>query len=251
MLEPLTRADADPLLHDAPASRRDALYEQSGGNPLYLEALLKGSDPLSFVGDELDALSPEARTLAQGAAVAAEPFGPELAAAAAELDDPLGALDELLAADLIRATDIPRRFRFRHPIVRHAIYSAAGRRLAARRARPSGAVLARQGARRRAARAPPRAVRGARRRARHRRARAGRRGGGAARARSPPRTGGRPRCDCSRPTATTSGSTLLVPRATALGAAGELAESRDALYEALALIPQSRRSKARSSRSSR
>ena len=93
-------------------------------------------------------MSPEARTLAQGAAVAAEPFGPELAAAAAELDDPLGALDELLAADLIRATDTPRRFRFRHPIVRHAIYSAAGRRLAARRARPSGRPCSR-------ARAPP------------------------------------------------------------------------------------------------
>ena len=94
----------------------------------------------------MDALSGAARTLAQGAAVAAEPFAPELAAAAAELGDPLVALDELLAADLVRVTDTPRRFRFRHPIVRQAIYASAGAgwRLGAH-ARVE-AVLARQGA---------------------------------------------------------------------------------------------------------
>ena len=35
------------------------------------------------------------------------------------------ALDELCARDLVRPTDVPRRFRFRHPLVRGAVYDAA------------------------------------------------------------------------------------------------------------------------------
>ena len=35
------------------------------------------------------------------------------------------ALDELLKVDLLRTTDVPRRFRFRHPLVRRAVYEAA------------------------------------------------------------------------------------------------------------------------------
>ena len=63
----------------------------------------------------------------QGAAVAGDPFEPELAAAAADVGEPeaMDALDELLRADLIRPTDVPRRFRFRHPIVRRAVYEAS------------------------------------------------------------------------------------------------------------------------------
>ena len=34
------------------------------------------------------------------------------------------ALDELLRLDLVRPTDVPRRFRFRHPLVRGAVYEA-------------------------------------------------------------------------------------------------------------------------------
>src|SRR6516165_1751893 len=34
------------------------------------------------------------------------------------------AVDELLALDLIRTTDVPRRFRFRHPLIRRAVYEA-------------------------------------------------------------------------------------------------------------------------------
>jgi DNA-binding NarL/FixJ family response regulator len=42
-------------------------------------------------------------------------------------------IDELLEFDLIRTTDVPRRFRFRHPLVRRAVYeaTAAGWRLGA------------------------------------------------------------------------------------------------------------------------
>jgi DNA-binding CsgD family transcriptional regulator len=62
----------------------------------------------------------------EGAAVAGDPFEPELAAAAAATSEAaaMHAVDELLRLDLIRTTDVPRRFRFRHPLVRRAVYEA-------------------------------------------------------------------------------------------------------------------------------
>ena len=36
------------------------------------------------------------------------------------------ALDELLAVRLLQATAVPRRFAFRHPLVRRAVYESAG-----------------------------------------------------------------------------------------------------------------------------
>ncbi|MBX6390909.1 MAG: helix-turn-helix transcriptional regulator, partial [Frankia sp.] len=84
------------------------------------------------VGAEIAALPAAARTLAQGAAVAGEVFDPDLAAAAAgfgETEDGttvLDAIDALVRADVIRTTEMPRRFAFRHPIVRHAVYVSAG-----------------------------------------------------------------------------------------------------------------------------
>jgi DNA-binding CsgD family transcriptional regulator/tetratricopeptide (TPR) repeat protein len=45
----------------------------------------------------------------------------------------MDALDELLRLDLVRQTEVPRRFRFRHPLVRRAVYEStpSGWRLAA------------------------------------------------------------------------------------------------------------------------
>jgi DNA-binding NarL/FixJ family response regulator len=59
--------------------------------------------------------------------VAGDPFAVELAAAAAAVPEAaaIESLDELLLRDLIRPTDVPRRFRFRHPLVRAAVYAAA------------------------------------------------------------------------------------------------------------------------------
>jgi len=34
------------------------------------------------------------------------------------------AIDELLLLDLVRSTEVPRRFRFRHPLIRRAVYEA-------------------------------------------------------------------------------------------------------------------------------
>ena len=77
--------------------------------------------------EELGLLSQPTRALLDGAAVAGDPFEPELAAAAAGADDQTAtqALDELLARDLVRPTDVPRRFRFRHPLVRRTVYETA------------------------------------------------------------------------------------------------------------------------------
>jgi DNA-binding CsgD family transcriptional regulator len=97
---------------------------------------------------ELAELEPEARRLLDAAAVAGDPFDPGLAAAVAELPEPeaLRALDRLLLHALVRPAGAPRRFAFRHPVVRHAVYVAApgGWRLGAH-ARASDA-LERQGA---------------------------------------------------------------------------------------------------------
>ena len=81
----------------------------------------------SRLTEELALLEPAARRVLEGAAVAGDPFELELAAAAADVAEPsaVDALDELLARDLVRSTEVPRRFGFRHPLVRGAVYEAA------------------------------------------------------------------------------------------------------------------------------
>jgi ATP/maltotriose-dependent transcriptional regulator MalT len=130
------------------AAEASVLYEESGGNPFYLEQLARSFDragaitPASEVsladigvpaavaaalGEELAMLSRNTRFVLEGAAVAGDPFEPELAAAAASVSEAaaMDAVDELLQLDLVRSTDVPRRFQFRHPLVRRAVYEAA------------------------------------------------------------------------------------------------------------------------------
>jgi ATP/maltotriose-dependent transcriptional regulator MalT len=150
----LTPEEARELLGESvEAPRATALLEESGGNPFYLEQLARSagasaagpSSVLSESGvppavaaslsEEVALLSPPARLVLEGAAVAGDPFEPELAAAAAATSESeaIAALDELLQLDLVRPTDVPRRFRFRHPLVRRAVYetTAVGSRLGA------------------------------------------------------------------------------------------------------------------------
>jgi ATP/maltotriose-dependent transcriptional regulator MalT len=128
-------------------ARAALLYQDSGGNPFYLEQLARSPErvpqctstaEISLTGldvpaavaaslaEELTLLSDVGRLVLDGAAVAGDPFEPELAAAAAATSEAaaMQAVDELLGLDLIRTTDVPRRFRFRHPLIRRAVYEA-------------------------------------------------------------------------------------------------------------------------------
>lgn len=142
----LSPAEARAFLGEAlDATQAAALYEESGGNPFYLQQLawaleLTGGAPstgpevslaigvpsavAAALTEELALLSEGSRRVLEGAAVAGDPFELELAAAAAATSEAstMEALDELLRLDLIRQTDVPRRFRFRHPLVRRAVY---------------------------------------------------------------------------------------------------------------------------------
>ena len=145
-LSPLTRHEARVLLGSAVGEvASNELFNESGGNPFYLEQLARslrrvsGAPPATAqsslaglevpdavagaLAEELSLLPDEARLVLQGAAVAGDPFEPEHAAAAAGIPEvsALMAVDALLSLDLVRPTDVPRRFRFRHPLVRRAV----------------------------------------------------------------------------------------------------------------------------------
>ena len=148
-LDPLTGEEAAVMLGREPSDAKAAvLYEESGGNPFYLEQLARmsggagrvvpGSEVslaelrvpgmvMAALGEELALLSATSRRVLQGASVAGDPFEPELAAAASDVGEPeaMDAIDELLGAELIRLTSVPRRFAFRHPIVRRAVYESS------------------------------------------------------------------------------------------------------------------------------
>lgn len=146
-LKPLTHSETDALLDPAiDAAMRLELHHESGGNPFYLEELGKALERGTFAGrstvhraeglpravveslrDELAQLTERTRVVAQASAVVGERIEPELAARAAALPEreALAALDELVERDLIRPADTPLDFRFRHPIIRRAVYESA------------------------------------------------------------------------------------------------------------------------------
>jgi DNA-binding CsgD family transcriptional regulator len=263
-LSPLSATEAEHLMDPEMSSDlRRALYRMSGGNPFYLEQLTAAArhgasgDPwaaqeavssvpapvCAAIQQELRALPTQSRTMLHGAAVLGEPFEPELAAETAGIDpdEALEVLDTVLDSDLIRPADVPRRFRFRHPIVRSAVYQAAGAgwRLAAHRR--AAAALAARGA-------PASA------RAHHveRSARAGdedaitvlSRAGNDAASHAPVSAarwlGAALQLIPERRDTLERRAELLAKRATALGVAGHLEESREALQAFLRLEPRRR-----------
>ncbi len=155
-LRPLDRPAAlEVLAGVADAKLRDRLEQEARGNPLFLHELARvaGEGPIpptiiAAVQREAAALPPASRTLLDGAAVAGDPFDPELAAAAAGIatEDAPGLLDHLVSADLVRPGAGLRTFAFRHPLVRQAVHEAAppGWRLGAHER--AAAALAARGA---------------------------------------------------------------------------------------------------------
>ncbi|MGY4743845.1 BTAD domain-containing putative transcriptional regulator [Streptomyces sp. ATMOS53] len=149
-LSPLSSTDAARLFApDMGPGRWRRLYDVSGGNPFYLEALTRMPseqlaapapvDAEASVRDvprpvrdsllaELQGLSEPARLCARAAAVLGDSFSATMVADVAGPDQALtlAALDELTAHDLVRPMGAPGRFRFRHPLVRAAVYEGAG-----------------------------------------------------------------------------------------------------------------------------
>ncbi len=133
-LRPLEHRASLALLAELPdPGLRERVATEAAGNPLFLGELARAARqpaaglPATLVSGvrlEVDALEPGPRTLVEGAAVCGDPFDPELAGAAADvaLAGALTALDELVAADLVHPTGDGRAFRFRHPLVRRAVY---------------------------------------------------------------------------------------------------------------------------------
>ncbi len=129
-LPPLSPAEMDELIPaGTSAPRRAELHQGSGGNPFYLDILLRdatSTDGSAALRGELAALSTSEQTLARAAAIAGDTFDPELLSAVARVPVPtvLSGLDELARCDLVRP-DGARRFRFRHPLLRNAVYHTA------------------------------------------------------------------------------------------------------------------------------
>jgi AAA ATPase domain len=150
---PLSLPDVETLLGpDVQDAQRRELFETSGGNPFYLEALTRGGTPGSEVcgrlGDEagarlegdgpvavraalsaeLAALSEVELRVAGAAAVAGNTFDLALVATIAQCDTQvaLAVCDRLTDRDLIRPQRLPGTWGYRHPVLRSMVYESAG-----------------------------------------------------------------------------------------------------------------------------
>jgi predicted ATPase len=114
-LGPLPLPAVEELLPGTGRAARERLFRESGGNPFYLQELVRAdrfeaarvraaglagvpAAVQAALAGEVAALSPVGRRVLEGAAVVGDPFEPDLAGVAGEVDEPVAvaALDELL-----------------------------------------------------------------------------------------------------------------------------------------------------------
>lgn len=138
--------DLAALVSDERPSRRLAsrLLEHTGGNPLYLQALLSEypvaqlqafpdrlPPPRSFsllVSDVLEATTATTQRVAHAAAVIGDGASPQELSLVAAVDDNAEALEELQRARILRLRSRAEGWEveFEHPLVRTSVYEAAG-----------------------------------------------------------------------------------------------------------------------------
>jgi tetratricopeptide (TPR) repeat protein len=140
-LRPLSPADAarlvDLALPGVPEETRSAIVDRAGGNALFLEELTRHAaegrsdlplSVISLVQARLDGLPPRLGAVARAASI----FGMSCwsAGVAALVGEPVGeALESLATAEILGAAESSRvagdsEWRFRHSLVRDAIYSS-------------------------------------------------------------------------------------------------------------------------------
>lgn len=169
-LAALSPGETAELVHDENLDEGELarLHDQCGGNPFYLQELARvwrrsattepadsGAGPAEIpaavraaLAQEVRALSPEARRLLHGAAVAGNTVEWDLAVEISELTpaQARGATNEVVEAGIVHGSATPGRLTFRHPIVRLAVYEGAGYGWRTRAHRRAAAALARRGA---------------------------------------------------------------------------------------------------------
>jgi DNA-binding CsgD family transcriptional regulator len=259
----LSESEAEEVLgSNVDPATRTTIYRESGGNPFYLieleRAAERGGDQASMrtpgpgslgdtvpepvriaIAEELVGVSDSAGALLRAASVIGEPFELELAADVAGLSEAeaLSALDELVLLELLRPTATSRRFRFRHPIVRHAVYASASEAWRWNAHARVVEALARRGA---PVTAQAHHVERSARWGDERAIRLLTDAGHAVAARAPAAAAAW-FAAAQRLLPDTAGDerrlSLLVPLATALGASGSVVEARATLTEALQLLP--------------
>ena len=132
-LRPLDAASAGrmipPVWGDADRAR---ILHDSGGNPMLIEELARagGRAPVpggvtAYVQAELRRTPPRAGELLRAGALLGDPFDIDLARAVVGLEpsETITVINDLVAGALLKATPDGRRFAFRHPVVRTAVYS--------------------------------------------------------------------------------------------------------------------------------